>query len=92
MSEYKNISIDITENGYIICVDSKKYIFDDINKMREWIEENICATGDIKQFSEALDDDNDTDKMLADVLSSAYTRWIGCGMPLGPHPDLNTIG
>ena len=48
MSEYKNIRIDISENGYIISANSKKYIFDDIKKMREWIEENICVTGDIK--------------------------------------------
>ena len=54
MSEYKNIGIDITENGYILSANTKRFIFDDIKKMREWIEEHISATGDIKQFSEAL--------------------------------------
>ena len=57
MSEYKNIGIDITENGYIISANTKRFIFDDIKKMREWIEEHISATGDIEQFSEALDDE-----------------------------------
>jgi hypothetical protein len=65
MKEAKNIGIDITENGYIITAGKKRFVFDDIKKMREWIEENIAPTGETKQFSDALDDDTTSVKQEA---------------------------
>ena len=56
MSEYKRINVDICENGYIITANKRTLVFDSIKKVREWIEDNIAPTGDIKEFSDALGD------------------------------------
>jgi len=61
MADYKNISIDVTKNGFIITADeSEKFVFSDCDKMREWIMENLSVTGEIERFSDALDDKKDT--------------------------------
>ena len=54
---HKNIGIEVSENGYIITANKKTYIFDDIKKMRTWIEENVAPTKEIQDFSNALDDE-----------------------------------
>ena len=70
MSDYKNIGIDISENGFIITAKGKTFIFDNIKKVREWIEENIAPTGEIKQFSEGLDDEKPEKMKLKGLLKS----------------------
>lgn len=57
---YDKIAIDVMENGFIITVLStedkdKKFVFDDVKKMKKWIEENLSVTGEVEEFSDALD-------------------------------------
>lgn len=71
MSDYKKISIDITENGYIITINGdtsntkeKQFIFSNIKKLREWMKEHLSATGEVERFSDALDTDKKIDNPL----------------------------
>ena len=76
MADYKNISIDVTENGFIITAgELKKFVFSDCDKMREWVMENLSATGEVERFSDALDDKSD---VSYDNLgnSSVYTKFV----------------
>jgi len=59
MTDYKDIAIDISENGgYIITTeDNKKYVFSDIETLISWVKDNLSATGEVERFSEALDDE-----------------------------------
>ena len=74
MADYKNISIDVTKNGFIITADeSEKFVFSDCDKMREWIMENLSVTGEIERFSDALDDKSDVsyDRLVYESLYSS---------------------
>ena len=72
MADYKNISIDVTENGFIVTAgESKKFVFSDCDKMREWIMENLSATGEVERFSDALDDNSDVS-----YDNSVYSKFV----------------
>lgn len=58
MENYKEISIDIVENGVIVkCSDGKDYVFTNTNKLRKWLKDNLAPTGEVERFSNALDDE-----------------------------------
>lgn len=58
----EQFTIDIAENGYIITANDVPYIFNNINDMIKWVEDNIELTGESKKFSDALDDDITNDE------------------------------
>jgi len=79
MSEYKELHIDTTENGFVITTSNgKRFVFSDSKQMREWIMENLSATGEVERFSDALDDKKDTayNNIIASAnyITSQYTK------------------
>jgi hypothetical protein len=76
MADYKNISIDVTENGFIITAgEAKKFVFSDCDKMREWIMENLSVTGEVERFSDALDDKSDV-SYDSSSNDSVYSKFV----------------
>ena len=57
--EGKHITIDISENGYVVTdiLTTKTYVFTSSKKMRDWLKDNLAATGETERFVNALDDD-----------------------------------
>ena len=53
---FKQITITITENGYIVKTkeDKKTFVFEDYNKFKLWLEENISTSGEIDRFNKNL--------------------------------------
>ena len=67
MADFKKVTIDIMENGYVVTVctpkafEGKKFVFDTVKKLQEWLKENLSVTGEVERFSDALDDDDKND-------------------------------
>ena len=63
MADYKKVAIDIMENGYTVTVinynsvSGKKFVFSNVNDMRDWLKDNLSATGEVERFSKALDNE-----------------------------------
>ena len=68
MNSYKKVNIDIMENGYTVTVvlpekdKGKKFVFDKCKKMKDWLKDNLAATGEVERFSDALDDKKDNNE------------------------------
>jgi len=79
MSDFKRVGIDVLENGYIVTVllpidyNGKKFIFNTVKKMKEWLNENLSATGEVERFSEALDD-SPKDDISTDAFTNNITQ------------------
>jgi hypothetical protein len=61
MADYKKVAIDIMENGFTVTVKGrghkgKQFVFPDAKSMNEWLKDNLAATGEVEEFSEALDE------------------------------------
>ena len=74
-------------NGYTVTVINsrngtrgKQFVFDKAKKMRDWIKENLAATGEVERFSEALDNDenDDTIGLGYNNLNSKFISSINC--------------
>jgi len=67
MANYAKVSIDITENGYIVTGlyknqgSGKQYVFKKASEMRKWLKDNLAPTGEVKRFSDALDNESEDD-------------------------------
>jgi|SaaInlV_100m_DNA_2_1039680.scaffolds.fasta_scaffold49851_2 hypothetical protein len=64
MAEYKKVCVDIMENGYTVTIltsnndTGKKFVFSTAKKLRDWLRNNLSATGEVEEFSKALDCDD----------------------------------
>ena len=81
MSDYNKISIDISENGFIVTVhepieySGKQFVFQKIKQLRTWLSENLAATGEVERFSEALDNEEEN-KVPQHLFSGFNTRTV----------------
>lgn len=61
MADYKKIGIDVMENGYTVSVinkngrKGKRFVFEKGKNLRDWLKENLSATGQAEEFIKALD-------------------------------------
>lgn len=78
MSDYNKVAIDINENGYTVTVadNGKRYVFDKAKKMREWLKDNLAPTGEVKRFSDALDNEPETGPSFDDF-NTVFNTPIG---------------
>jgi hypothetical protein len=57
-----NFKINVMENGFLItCIrqnsfEYQSYVFKNCKDMRKWMADHLSATGEVRQFSDALDD------------------------------------
>ena len=78
MAEYKKVCVDIMENGYTVTIltsnndTGKKFVFSTAKKLRDWLRNNLSATGEVEEFSKALDCD---DKDLAMYAGTKITQF-----------------
>jgi hypothetical protein len=66
MSDYRNVSIDIVENGFAVTVylpEPQHYVFTNMKSLNAWLRENLSATGEVERFSKALDDEDESDTL-----------------------------
>jgi len=87
VSDYKNISIDVTENGFMVTTNGpqvRKLVFTNNESLREWLRNNLSATGEVERFSEALDDKPEKNNILVDF-AKLFDTIQGTGTVLDPQ-------
>jgi len=56
-NEVKRLAIDIAKNGFIVTTSNanEQYVFDNIKKLKKWLEDYVALTDEIRRFNDALD-------------------------------------
>ena len=72
MENYKDITIEVVENGYIVTTPDGKCIFYTSEELREWLKNNLAPTGEVERFSDALDNESSPKYNIGTDFTSGY--------------------